>query len=336
MKPSRLSIAVALLSAIACVPAVAGATTPPDDTTGAATGFSFTDDSGVTVELDELPSRVVMFEDVAASLMDLGVRPLAIDYLNPDNELLDDFDLDGIEPVSSGCYEQNLEAIAELEPDLFVYMNWGDSDGTGSLFCLDEEVRRELERFAPVVVINAEGAADEILTRYVELAAALGADLDDPDIVAKRERYEAAADRLRAAVEARPEISVLPTSIAPDWAGVAEIGGFADLVTLRDTFGVHFVSPFPIDEYTATYWQEYTAETLPEIRGDVVLIDAKNRVPLEDKLAAFPLWAALPEIEAGQIVEWWVPGSFSYTRDAEFMESLAAAIEDAEDFVTES
>lgn len=331
MKPRHIHVAV-LAGTLAVLPAGAGASTTP----AAAVGFSFTDDSGVTIELDSLPERIVMFEDVAASLMDLGVRPIALDYLNPDNQLLDDFDLEGIEPVSSGCLEQNLEAVAALEPDLFVYMNWGDSDGTGDLFCLDEAVRDELEKFAPVVVIDAEGAADEILARYVELAEALGADLDAPEIVAKRGRYEAAADRLRAAIESRPEISVLPASISPDWAGVAEIGGFADLVTLRDSFGVQFVSPFPIDEYTATYWQEYTAETLPEIRGDVVLIDSKNSAPMEEKLAAFPLWAALPEIEAGQIVEWWVPGSFSYTRDAEFMENLAVAIEDAEDFVTES
>lgn len=331
MKPLH-TFAFAVIAASLATPMVAGATTTP--TTSA--GFSFTDDSGVSIELDEIPSRILMFEDAAASLMDLGVRPVGLDYLDPDNELLDAFDLDGIEPVSSGCGEQNLEAVAALEPDLFVYMNWGDSDGTGSLFCLDEAVRRELERFAPVVVINAEGAADEILARYVELAEALGADLDDPEIVAKRERYEAAAARLQAAVEARPEISVLPASISAEWAGVAEIGGFADLVTLRDSFGVGFVSPFPIDEYTGTYWQEYTAETLPEIRGDVVLLDAKNRAPMEDKRAAFPLWAALPEIEAGQIVEWWVPGSFSYTRDAEFMENLAIAIEEAEDFVDEA
>jgi iron complex transport system substrate-binding protein len=328
---SRHTIPVLAIGVLLAVPGVAGATTPPSPA-----GFSFTDDSGATIELDEVPSRIVMFEDVAASLMDLGVRPVGLDHLDPENELLDDFDLEGVEPVSSGCMEQNLEAIAALEPDLFVYMNWGDSDGTGNLFCLDEAVRRELERFAPVVVINAEGAADEILERYVDLAEALGADLDAPEIVAKRERYEAAADRLRTAIEDRPEISVLPASVSPEWAGVAEIGGFADLVTLRDTFGLTLVSPFPIDEYTATYWQEYTAETLPEIRGDVVLLDAKNSVPMDEKLAAFPLWAALPEIEARQTVDWWVPGSFSYTRDAEFMESLAAAIEDAEDFVTEA
>jgi hypothetical protein len=40
-------------------------------------------------------------------------------------------------------------------------------------------------------------------------------------------------------------------------------------------------------------------------------------------------------VAAGQFVPWFVPGSFSYTRDATFMESLAEAIETAEDLVPE-
>ncbi len=76
----------------------------------------------------------------------------------------------------------------------------------------------------------------------------------------------------------------------------------------------------------STYWQEFSAETISTIRGDVILMDAKNATPIEDKIASYPLWAALPEVQADQIVEWFVPGSFSYTRDAAFMETLAAAI----------
>lgn len=63
------------------------------------------------------------------------------------------------------------------------------------------------------------------------------------------------------------------------------------------------------------------------------MMDSKNDSPLELKKDAHPLWAALPEVEAGQIVPWYVPGSFSYTRDAQAMEALASAIENAQDLV---
>lgn len=331
MKLTRLTATLGVGISLVALPTIAGASTLPTTSNG----FRFVDDAGATIELDAVPERIVMFEDVAASLMDLGVRPAGIDFLAVGNELLDDFDLDGIATVGDRCGAINLEAVAALEPDLFIYMNWGESDGTGALFCLDEALRRELETFAPVVVMNAEGDAEEILGDYIDLAAALGADLEAPEIVANRQRYEAAAQRLSEAVAARPEISVIPMSISADAALVAEIGGFADLVTLRDRFGVRFASPFAVDEYSGTYWAEYSAETVTEIRGDVILLAAKNPTPPEERIAAFPLWAALPEVEAGQVVDWWVPGSFSYTRDAEFMESLATAIDNAEDFVTE-
>jgi len=317
------------LTAIGTTSAVAS--TVPDD---AGAPWTFVDDMGTTVETPERPERIVMFEDVAASLMDFGVRPVGIHYIQDDgNTLFDGLDLDGIESVGANCETINVEAVAALEPDLIVYMNWGETDDAA--FCLESNQRRQLEEFAPVLQMRAEGSADEILARYAELAEALGADLESADVVAKREGYEAASERLATAIAERPEISIIPLSVSPDYFGIAEPTGFADLVTLQDRYGVEFVGPFDPDEFTATYWQEYSAELATTFRGDVILMDAKNATPLDAKLDAFPLWAALPEVAAGQIVPWFVPGSFSYTRDAAFMDSLAGAIETAEDFVPE-
>jgi iron complex transport system substrate-binding protein len=300
-------------------------------TTSTSTGWSFTDDDGTTVELATTPTRIVMFEDVAASLMDLGVQPVGIHFLQGQdgNDLLADFDLTGIASTGN-CSEANIEAAAALEPELFVYMDWGEP--TTAAFCLEDTQKALLEEIAPVIRIAAEGRADEILERYVELAASLGADLEDPAIAAKRERYDAASARLDAAVTARPEMTVIPMSGSPGYAGAAEIDGFADLVTLRDRYGVSFVTPFS-GAFTETYWQELSPETVTDLRADVILMDAKNATPLAAKLEAFPLWAALPEVVAGQIVPWYVPGSFSYTRDAAFLDALATAIESGQDLV---
>lgn len=329
---SRTRAAVALLVSLGCLAGPAGgamATTEPVDEAG----WTFLDDTGATIETDGFPERIVMFEDVAASMMDLGVDPVGIHYIQSGgNSLFDGLDLDGIESVGADCGTINIEAVAALEADLIVYMNWGETDGAG--FCMEAAQRDQLEEFAPVLFLDAEGSAEQILARYVELAGALGADLESPEIVAKRERYEQAVSRLETAITNRPEISIIPMSVAPEYAGIAEPAGFADLVMLRDQFGVDFVGPFDDDELTGAYWQEYSAETLTTFRADVILLDAKNATPLDVKLDAFPLWAALPEVAAGQIVPWFVPGSFSYTRDATFMESLAEAVETADDLVT--
>lgn len=312
-------------------------TAAPDaaSTTVASTGWSYTDDLGDAVELDEMPQRLVMFEDVAATLMDFGVRPVGIHYLNrvDGNRLFEGMETTGIESVGSTCEEVNVEAVAALEPDLIIYMHWGNEPDAA--FCITPEQRALLQEIAPVVRLQAVGESREILASYEELAVALGADLTSSEHVARVERYDAATERLEHALADRPEISIIATSIAADWAGVAEPGGFADLVTLQERFGVQFAGPFS-GEFSGEYWRQLSGETITDYRGDVILLDSKNETSLADKVDAFPLWGALPEVEADQIVPWFVPGSFSYTRDAVAMETLAEAIENAEDFVQDT
>ena len=295
--------------------------------------WAFRDDADEEISLDASPERIVMFEDVAASMIDLDVEPAGIHYINgvDGNRLFEDVDLDGVETVGTECEKLNVEALAALEPDLIVYMLWGEET-----FCLTPEQVELAEDVAPVLKIQAVGESNAIRDRYIELAEALGADLDSAEQVEKRERFEAAETRLEAAVAARPEISVIPMSLAPDYAGIAEPSAYPDLITLRDDFGVRFTGPFdPAAPSTDTYWEEMSAETIAEFRGDVIMMDAKNETPLSDKLASYPLWAGLPEVQAEQVVPWWVPGSFSYTRDAEALETLAEAIENAEDHVAD-
>ena len=43
-----------------------------------AAGWSFTDDKGVTVELDAMPERLAIDLNAAAALWDFGVRPTAV------------------------------------------------------------------------------------------------------------------------------------------------------------------------------------------------------------------------------------------------------------------
>lgn len=342
-RPTHLLLATLAAVAVASCGGDDGAGTPtsttatsttaptPTTTVPPATPWAFTDDLDVTVELPDRPERIVMFEEVAASLMDFGIQPVGIHYIDDTegSRLLKRFDLGTVTPVATSCSGVNVEAAAALDPDLFIYMDWGD--GPDAAFCLDAAELQQLEAIAPVVRLRAEGDADTIRARYEELATALGAP-GDAELGAKRERYDAAATALAAALAARPEISVLPLSLGPTWAGVAESGGFADLTTLAERYGIDFAGPFE-GAFTGAYWSELSAETVTEFRGDVILLDARNLTSRADLAATYPLWAELPEVRAGQIVDWMVPGSFNYTRDAEFLEALTAAIESATDLV---
>jgi iron complex transport system substrate-binding protein len=324
---------LALGSLASCASDDRGGAAATTSSTASEGPWTFTDDAGETVTLEERPERIAMFEDVAASMIDLGVQPAGIHFINgtEGNRLFEDVDLTGVETVGSNCDTLNIEALAAMEPDLVIYMLWD-----AETFCLTPDQVDQVEQVAPLVRIQAVGESNAIRDRYLELASALGADPESEEQVAKRDRFDAAVQRLHDAVGAHPGISVIPVSIGPEWAGVAEPSAYSDLVTLRDEFGIQLTGPFDAAAAsTGTYWQELSAETIADFRGDVILMDAKNETPLQDKLDAYPLWARLPEVQAGQIVDWWVPGSFSYTRDADALEALAAAIEQAEDLVDE-
>lgn len=294
--------------------------------------WSFSDDSGTTVELDSAPTRVVMWEDIAASMMDFGVRPAAIFGQNKmeDNPLFGGDDMSGITSLGRVCGEIDIEKLASLEPDLIVAMQWGPYDKES--FCVKEDQLEDMKRIAPVLRMQSEKRADNVLADYVDLAAALGADLTSGDVAGKKKAYEDAQARLKAAVKSRPEIAVSAMSVSSQWIGIATTKGFPDLDAYDQTYGVTFVEPKKHDGY----WQELDHETADRYRADIVLVDSRSRVVTESLPSLrkeSPVWGALPEIAAGQVVPWFVPGSFSYTRDADALNTLAEAIENAEDIV---
>lgn len=328
-----------LIGFLAAVVVAVSCSSAPDDapasTAGSASGpWSFVGDNGEELQLPADPERIVMWEEAAVTLMDFGVRPVGIFGQSEgvslqESPLFEGLDMTGIESVGSICAEINYEALAALDPDLIIAQQWGSYEKYPPNCFLNFKQLETVEAIAPVLALQSERPATDVLDRYVELAGSLGADLESPEVSAKRDRFETAVKRLKAAVADRPEITVVGMTGAQDGGGqVAHPGGFPDLQALEDDFGVRFVDP---PDHNG-YWKPLSPEEVDSYLGDVMLFDSRPGLPSIAELAdQNDLWARMPAVAADQVVPWYVPGSSSYTQYAEALERLAAEIEDAQD-----
>src|SRR5918997_436617 len=232
-------------------------------------GWSFTDDLGNTVELDAVPERVAGLNDVAASLWNYGVEPVATfgQTSAAGDVAFEGRDLADLEIVGESYGQIDLERLAAADPDVIVTSVYpADSSGAldpGQPLYGFESIQQQeqVARIAPIVTIAYRGSAADVMERTVELAGSLGA--DGAAIDAAREDYEAASAELTAAGERG--ITVLPVyATASDgwWMGRA-----ADDPSLRlySDLGVDFVDPGG-DTY---FWESVSWEQVTDHPSDV-------------------------------------------------------------------
>src|SRR5690606_14752856 len=184
--------------------AVTACSTPAPEPTGTG-GWSYTDDLGNTVTLDERPTRIAGLTDVVASLWNYGIEPVAAfgyTAISQDQRFAGR-DLSGVTELGMMYGQIDLEALAAAEPDLIVTHAYpvdaaGTIDPQQPLYGFADLAQQEaVARIAPIVAITMDGSAVQVIDRTAQLALALGA---DPAVVTgARAEYDAAADRLRAA-----------------------------------------------------------------------------------------------------------------------------------------
>ncbi|WP_049575667.1 ABC transporter substrate-binding protein [Streptomyces sp. SBT349] len=302
---------------------------------GAASGaFSFTDDRGETVELDGVPERIVAFVGVAAALHDYGVEatavfgPTTLPNGEPDAQA-GDLDVDGVTVLGNAWGEFNIEEYARLEPQLLAATTYD----TASLWYVPEESAEDILSLAPSVAILTSPTADapdirlgSVIQRHVELAEALGGDLDAPEVTDAIARFEAAAESLRQATRDNPGIRVLACSADAELFWNSDPSYYADLAWFRE-LGVEFVVPDQVGDggfFEGVSWEN--ADTYP---ADLLLLDARTVALQPEELTGKPTFARLPAVEAGQITGWNSEPIFSHAACAPLIERLAEAIRDA-------
>jgi iron complex transport system substrate-binding protein len=309
-----------LLTVTAC------STSAPEPATGAG-AWSFTDDLGNTVTLDEPPTRVAGLTDVVASLWNYGVAPVAaFGYtgISQDRRFADR-DLGGVTELGLAYGQIDLEALAAAQPDLIVTHAYpidaaGTVDPGAPLYGFADLAQQEVvARIAPIVALRMDGSAVQVIDRTAELALALGA---DPAVIdGARAGYAAAADRLRTAAASGLEVLVV-AAYPSEGFYVAKAPDDPTLTAFAD-LGLQFVDPGG----TGYYWEQVSWENVGGLRADIVLESQIDDMSAEQILAQ-PTFAPTPAGQARQIFP-WVFASMDFAAQAAYMTELATHLEAA-------
>ncbi|WP_267243908.1 ABC transporter substrate-binding protein [Streptomyces sp. PR69] len=293
--------------------------------------WKFQDDRGETAETKGVPKNIVAFTGTAAALHDYGVEvkgvfgPTKTAGGKPDVQA-GDLDIDKVEIIGNVWGEFSVEKYAALQPDLLVTAMW-EKD---ALWYVPDQSRDKILKLAPSVALWAsQTTIPKALQRHAELAEALGADLKAKKVTDARARFEKAAERLRQAAKAKPEIRVLIGSASQEIFYVSLAKMSADTLYFQE-LGVKFVEP---KVNAQGFFEELSWENVGKYQADVIIMDNRSGTLQPADLKSRPTWEQLPAVKAGQVYPRVTEPIFSYDKCAVLLEDLAAAVEKAKKVV---
>jgi iron complex transport system substrate-binding protein len=298
-----------------------------------AAGWSFVDDKGVSIELDEMPVRIVADVNVAAPLWDFGIRPVGVFGWNATLTDNSDFGAAGgridpsqVEIVGDEVETIRLEDALALDPDLILTLTWEPENPT-EYWSIDTSVVERVKEIAPILALSATGRADVNLARSVELAEALGADLSTPEQQEQKARFEAAVEAFKSVAAERSDLTNLFGYVdANPGMYVANPPDWGDLAWYRE-LGLTIIDPAanPLD-----YWEQLSGERALTYPSDVFWQSTRPGTMTVEELQADPVIGMHPAIAAGQVGAWNQDYILSYQGMADALENLSAVLSAAE------
>lgn len=262
--------------------------------------WSWTDDLGQTIELDETPTRIAAYGDAGAALWNFGITPVALfHYMDPaDDPTFEDLDLGETQVVGTAYGELNLEELAAAQPDLIVTTTY-DGDTPESMYGFKDEAQlRKVLAIAPVVGIEQSGTALDVIATNEDLVESLGVDTGEGSQVAEdKAAFDDAAAALTDA--ASGGLTVLPM-YAEDSGLYAVIPADDPAMSYFASLGVQFEPTGGAKDY---YWEILSWENSARYDPDIVLNSQRGSYTTE-QLEEQPVFGSLAAVEAGQVHPW--------------------------------
>ena len=303
------------------------------DTKGSAASgpWTFKDDRGTTVKLDEAPKNIVAFTGVAAALYDYGIEVKGVfgPTTTKDGKAdvqAGDMDVTKVTVLGNVWDQFNVEKYAALAPDVLISTMFDDA---GTLWYVPEASKDKIAKLAPSVGISVfDRQLTGPLQRMWELAESLGADMTAAKVTDAKKRFEAASERLRKAAKAKPEIKVLVGSASPELFYVSGSNLSIDLEYFK-ALGVNFVEPTEeAKKATGGWFESLSWENVDKHKADVILMDDRSSA-IQPADITEATWKQLPAVKAGQVIARSTEPFLSYDKCVAPVEELAEAIEKA-------
>jgi iron complex transport system substrate-binding protein len=314
-------------------PSTAATDAPAERTAAASTatsGWSFTDGSGKTVELDEVPTRIIAHAHAAAALIEFGITPIAVyaDAPIKDDVGLRNVDFTGVEIIGEEWGIIDVEKAAALEPDLIVGDWWPVEKAYSGMEDGVEERSKKIGELAPVVGSAQGGSIVTLIEGYEQLAASLGADVTGGKGAQARADFEAARDAFSAAAAAKPGLTALAISPYDDKYAIAVPEFAPELLDFRE-WGLDVVVPEKPDP-DFPYWQSLSFENADQYQPDLLLFDDRNYPGNLETLEKQPIARSIKAFAAGAHTTWPAYWLHTYTDYAQQLTRLTEAIEQAD------
>ncbi|MET9439946.1 ABC transporter substrate-binding protein [Streptomyces sp. NPDC006610] len=293
--------------------------------------WTFKDDRGETVKLDKTPERIVAFVGVAAALHDYGIEvegvfgPTKTQDGKADVQA-GDMDVSKLTVFGNVWDQFNVEQYAAFRPELLISTTFDDA---GTLWYVPEASKGKIAKLAPSVAVSVyDRQITEPLQRVWELAESLGADMKAAEVTKAKQDFEAAAERLRKAAKARPEIKVMAGSASTELFYVSGTNLSIDLEYFK-ALGVNFVEPPEEAKAEGGGWYEGLSwENVDKYDADIIMMDDRSQT-IQPADITEGTWKKLPAVKAGQVIARSPEPILSYAKCTPLLTTLAEAIEKA-------
>lgn len=314
------AVATALLAAL---PLSSRAQTP---VASPASGWTFVDDKGATIQLDARPARIVADLIAAAALWDFGIRPVGV--FGWDVKANGSFNAAGgrVDREAVGLAGDETtpfdpERAAALDPDLIVTLTDAASVAD-TYWSIDAKVVSQARQIAPLLALDSSIRLDLVVSRFAELALALGSDPESDPFVAARADAEAAATTFAETVAAKADVSALFVYASEEQLYVANPKVASDLLYFRE---LGLAMP-DLGVEDTEYWEFLSWEQSLKYPEDMVFVSARSPLGI-DGLKAHPVFSQHPAVKAGQIFPWNGEEPLSYQGIATTLEATRRSVE---------
>ena len=329
MRAARAILAVAALSIVL---AACGSTSGSPDPAASSGPWSFTDGSGKVVTAEQPPTRIIAHAGEAAALISFGIRPVGVyaDESVKTDPNLKNLDLTGIEILGEEWGKIDVEKAAGLRPDLIVADWWPAEKAHSGMEEGVDEKSKKLAELAPVVGVTQGKSIVDLAEGYKQLAVSLGADVTAEPIAENEQRFEAAVERFKAAVAAKPGLTAAAMSPADDMVYVANPEYAPELLDFQ-AWGLGVINPDQPDK-GFPYWENLSWENADKYQPDLILYDGRSYTPTvnEEWGKKQPTWFAIRAAKDGAVVSWPAYWLHTYGHFATELDQLTAAIQAAD------